>query len=197
MEQEKSFCLFHGDAGPMAVSVESVAAVLETESLVRLVWSPPQVVGLCPYHREVVPVVSIGPTAIGAGADRESGANSRPEARAGTSVADDGREKRTRCVVLILRTDHDAWGLRIDHAGTLISKECPEFHPPRLDEHGSVLIGALLRAEMRYAILDAAATWRGLRSAVARWYGLINKPSFDSAVRVGEKIREAGTGTTG
>ena len=65
MEQEKSFCLFHGDAGPMAVAVESMAAVLETEFLVPLVWSPPQVIGLCPYHREVVPVISLGPIESG------------------------------------------------------------------------------------------------------------------------------------
>jgi len=197
MEQEKSFCLFHGDAGPTAVSVESVAAVLETESLVRLVWSPPQVVGLCPYHREVVPVISMGPTASGAGTDRNVGVDSRSEAWAGTSGAEDGREEKTRCVVLILRTEHDAWGLRIDPAGTLISKECPDFHPPRLDEHGSVVIGALTHEETRYEIIDAAATWRGLRCAVARWYGLINEPSFYSALAVGEKTQEAGTGTTG
>ncbi len=197
MEQEKSFCLFHSDAGPRAVSVEFVAAVLETESLVRLVWSPPQVAGLCPYHREVVPVMSMGPTAIGAEADRESGVDSRPEAGAELSAANDCREEKTRCVVLILRTEHDAWGLRIAHAGTMISRECPDCHPPRLDEHGSVLIGALLHAETRYAILDAAATWRGLRSAVARWYGLINEPGFYSALPEGEKTRQAGTGMTG
>ncbi|HKI17862.1 MAG TPA: hypothetical protein VKA15_08270 [Isosphaeraceae bacterium] len=197
MEQEKSFCLFHGDAGPMAVSVESVAAVLETEFLVPLVWSPPQVVGLCPYHREVVPVISLGPIESGAGADRESGVDSGPAAGTVTSAAKDGGEEKTRCVVLILRTEHDAWGLRIDHLGTSISRECPDFHPPRLDEHGSTLIGVLLREETRYSILDAEATWCGLRSAVARWYGLINEPSFYSALHVGEKTREAGTGTTG
>jgi len=197
MDQEKSFCLFHGDAGPMAVAVESVAAVLDTESLVRLVWSPPQVIGLCPYHREVVPVISIGPTGSDAGTDRESGVDSHAEARSGTSAAKDVREETTRCVVLILRTEHDAWGLRIDHVDTLISRECPDLHPPRLDEHGSVLIGALLRAETRYPILDAAATWRGLRSAVARWYGLINEPSFYSSLPVGEQTRQAGSGTTG
>ena len=51
------FCLFRGDAGPMAVPVESVAEVLERVTLVPLAWSRPQVVGMCSYHREVVPVV--------------------------------------------------------------------------------------------------------------------------------------------
>ncbi len=196
MEHERSFCLFHGDAGPMAVSVESVAAVLETEFLVPLVWNPPQVVGLCPYHREVVPVISLGPIKRGAGADRESGVDSRPTVGAVTLTAKEGGEEKTRCVVLILRTEHDAWGLRIDHVGTFISRECPDFHPPRLDEHGSTLIGVLVREETRYPILDAEATWCGLRSAVARWYGLINEHSFYSTLPAGEKIRESGTGTS-
>src|SRR5262245_21946480 len=51
---EQWFCLFHGDAGPMAIAVESVAEVVETDRLIRLAWSPPRVVGMCSYHREVV-----------------------------------------------------------------------------------------------------------------------------------------------
>ena len=53
------FCLFRGDGRPMAISVESVAEVLETDTLIRLAWSPPQVVGMCSYRREVVPVVKL------------------------------------------------------------------------------------------------------------------------------------------
>jgi hypothetical protein len=197
MDPENSFCLFHGDAGPMAVAVESVAAVLETEFLVPLVWSPPQVVGLCPYHREVVPVISLGPIESSAGADRASGVDSRASAGIVMSAGKASGEEKTRCVVLILRTEHDAWGLRIDHRGTSISRERPDFHPPRLDEHGTTLIGVLPREETRYSILDAEATWSELRSAVARWYGLMNEPSFYSALPVDEKTQEAGTGTTG
>ena len=59
-DREQAFCLFHGDSGAMAVAVKSVAAVLETESLVPLVWRPPPVVGICAYHRDVVPVISLG-----------------------------------------------------------------------------------------------------------------------------------------
>src|SRR5215831_17686569 len=43
MGQEQWFCLFRGDAGPMAVPAESVAEVLDVDRLVRLAWSPPQV----------------------------------------------------------------------------------------------------------------------------------------------------------
>jgi chemotaxis signal transduction protein len=197
MDKEQSFCMFHGDAGPMAVSVDSVAAVVETESLVPLVWKPPQVVGICPYHREVVPVFSLELTGNGSDLDRASEVSSRAAARASTSVAKDRGDEEPRCFVLILRTEHDAWGLRIDHLGTIISREGPEFHPPRIDKNGAVLVGELGRDGKLYAILDAEATWRELRSAVVRWYRLINEPSFYTALPLGESTREAGTDTTG
>jgi chemotaxis signal transduction protein len=197
MEQEKSFCLFDGDAGPLAVSVESVAAVLETEFLVPLVWSPPQVIGLCPYHREVVPVISLRPSERGPGADREPDDDIPPAVGAASVAAKDRFEEKTRCVVLILRTEHDAWGLRIDRVDTFISRADPEFHPPRRAEHGSTLIGVLTSEGSRYSILDAEATWCGLRTAITSWYGLINEPGFYSTLTAGEQTREAATGTTG
>jgi chemotaxis signal transduction protein len=195
MDGEQAFCLFDSDAGPMAVSVESVAAVLETESLVPLVWSPPQVVGLCPFHREVVPVIALVPNGNGPDADRESELDPRRPASAVTSAAKESGDDDTRCIVLILRTENDAWGLRIDHSGTFIGRECPDLHPPRVNENGAVFIGDLVRAETRYTILDAEATWRGLRSTIVRWYGLINEPRVYSAFPVGETTRQAGTGT--
>ena len=195
MDGEQAFCLFDSDAGPMAVSVESVAAVLETESLVPLVWSPPQVVGLCPFHRQVVPVIALVPNGNGPDADRESELDSRRPASAVTSAAKESGDDDTRCIVLILRTENDAWGLRTDHRGTFISRARPDFHPPRLDEHGSTLVGVLVREDTCYSILDAEATWFGLRSTIVRWYGLINEPRVYSAFPVGETTRQAGTGT--
>jgi chemotaxis signal transduction protein len=197
MEQEKSFCLFQAGTGPMAVSVDSVVAVLETEFLVPLVWSPPQVIGLCPYHREVVPVISLGPTASGPLADRASGVD--PAAAVGrvTAAVLDRVDEKPRCVVLILKTEHGAWGLRIEHAGTFISRADPDVHPPRRDKHGPTWIGVLVREDSRYSILDAEATWCGLRSEIAGWYGLMNEPSFFSALPAGEITQGASTGTTG
>src|SRR5262249_60169768 len=58
--EEQWYCLFQGDFGPMAVSVESVAEVLEGDTLVRLAWSPPSVAGLLSHPREGVPVVVVG-----------------------------------------------------------------------------------------------------------------------------------------
>jgi hypothetical protein len=175
MDVEQLFCLFHGDAGPMAVPVESVARVLETESLVPLVWSPPQVLGLCPFRRDAVPVISLLPTGNGFDTEREDQAGSPTAASAARAPAEDDDEKKTRCMVVILRTEHGDWGLRIDHTGAFISKECAHFHPLRIDDHGAVFIGDIPRAEAHYTILDPEATWRGLRSAVARWYELINR----------------------
>jgi chemotaxis signal transduction protein len=196
MELAKSFCLFDGDAGPMAVSVESVAAVLEEQPLVRLVWSPPHVVGLCPYRREVVPVISFGSIESHRWVERASEAKCRPGAGALAHASHEVRGDKTACAVLILRTEHDDWGLRIGHAGTLISRESPDLRPARHDEDGLVWIGSLRRGETRYTVFDAAATWRALRSAIARSYALANEHTFNSSISSDEASQQAGTRTT-
>jgi hypothetical protein len=181
MGPEQSFCLFQGDGGPMAVSVASVAAVLETRALVPLVWSPPQLVGLCPHHREVVPVVSLAPdprTERGEPARRPHG----PAVAGRGEPSGAGPDAATRCAVLILKTEHDVWGLRIHRRGTSIALSCPIDQSPQTDEHGAVWIGTLREGDARYAILDAEATWRSLRLAVARWYGLMSEGKHDAPV---------------
>ena len=57
-----------------------------------------------------------------------------------------GLDEPTRCVVLILKTEHGAWGIRVDSANTIMSRESPEYHPPRMDANGPVLIGTVRRA---------------------------------------------------
>ena len=114
-----------------------------------------------------------------------------------TSAVKAGGEDEARCIVLVLRSEHDAWGLRIDRAGTFISREKPEYHPPRLGEHGAMFIGDLTCEGKRYAILDAEATWRGLRSTIVRWYGLINEPGFYTALPLDEKARAFAMAETG
>ena len=42
-----------------AAGLRDVAEILEVDALVRMSLCPPWIVGLCPYHREVVPVVSL------------------------------------------------------------------------------------------------------------------------------------------
>jgi chemotaxis signal transduction protein len=188
------FCLFRGDGGPMAVSVESVAEVLETDTLVRLAWSPPQVVGMCSYHREVVPVVVLGPLPRDVGDDLLKGQDQGVATdTAGEKV---GIEDRTRCVVLILRTEHGAWGIRVDSEHTIMSRESAEYHSPRMYANGPVLIGIVRLAGTCYGILDAEATWRGIRSAVGRWSGLISESNPSSPLPSGEEPIPAGPGAS-
>jgi chemotaxis signal transduction protein len=167
------FCLFLGDAGPMAVPAASVAQVVDADRLVRMAWSPPQVVGLCPFHREVVPVVRLAPPPRLDGAVPSSGPE--PTARADTPGEKPGLDDQARCILLVLRTEHGAWGIRSDPVWTIMSRGHPEHGPPHADEDGPVLVGTIQHAGTRYGILDTEATWHGLRSAISRWYGLIGE----------------------
>jgi hypothetical protein len=187
MRQERWFCLFRGDAGPMAVPAESLAEVLERDRLVRLAWSPPQVAGLCPYHREVVPVVRLAPSPRSAEAD----ASSQPDQAVGADpTAEIDVDDQPRRLLLILKTEQGAWGIQSDSEWTIMSRECPESHPPQQDGNGPVLVGTILHAGTRFGVLDTDATWHGLRSAISRWYGRIGEPEIPSPIVPGEEWRE-------
>jgi chemotaxis signal transduction protein len=191
LEEEQWFCLFRGEVGPMAVSVESVAEVLEVNTLVRLAWSPPGVLGLCPYHREVVPVVSLDSPPRGVRAGPAPGTD--PAAGPAPAGDEPGSDGPTGCVVLFLRTEHGVWGIRVESQNTIMSRERPESLPPQRNGDGPVLIGTIRHAGTSYGILDAESTWRGLRSAVASWYGLISESRPTSPVPSREEPRAAGT----
>ncbi len=189
------FCLFRADAGPMAISVESVAEVLETDTLVRLAWSPPQVIGMCSYHREVIPVVKLGslPREIGEEVHAMEDQTVAIDTAGEMAVIDEP----TRCVVLILKTEHGTWGLRVDSQNTIVSRESAEYHAPRTNANGPVLIGIVRLAGTCYGILDAEATWRDLRSAVGRWSALIGESNPSSPLPSGEEPIPAGPGASG
>jgi chemotaxis signal transduction protein len=189
------FCLFHGDSGPTAVCVDAVAEVLETHTLVRLAWSPPHVVGICSYHREVVPVVVLGPISRDGPENRGAGPHQPIASCSAGEKA--GPNERMRCVVLVLKTEHGAWGLRVKSENTIMSCESPEYHAPRMNGHGAVLIGTIERAGICYVILDAEATWRGLRSAVGRWSGLIGESNPSCHLPAGEQPIPASMGAIG
>jgi chemotaxis signal transduction protein len=171
------FCLFHADAGPMAISVDHVAEVLETETLIRMAWSPPQVAGMCSYRHEVVPVVKLRLVDDAGGADG-SGSEARPVVQ---------NDRLARCVVLILKTEQGAWGVGVESAKTVMSREVPEWHSPRISATGLVLTGTIRRGETRYEIVDGEATWLGLRSAISRWSGFMNESSPSSPPPSGEE----------
>ena len=184
MGQAQWFCLFRGDAGPMAVPAESVAEVLDVDRLVRLAWSPPQVAGLCSFHRDVIPVVRLASSPRGAMADPSG----EPDPPAGTapSAGSQDAEVHARCILLILKGERGAWGIRSDSAWTIMSRECAEDHPPRTEGDGPVLVGTILHAGTRYHVLDTDATWHGLRSAIGRWYGLLGEPEVAPPIASGE-----------
>jgi hypothetical protein len=92
----RSWCLFSSRGRPWAVDLDAVVEVVEASSLVRVPMGPPQLVGLCAFRREVVPVVD--PLAA---AD--------PDGRLGSTV-------------LMLRTDRGPWGLRIDREGVAVAE---------------------------------------------------------------------------
>jgi purine-binding chemotaxis protein CheW len=194
MGEEQWFCLFRGDLGPMAVSVESVVEILETRTLLRLAWGPPEVVGLCPFHREVIPVVRLGPILESARADLGNGTDPRVELK--TSGAKPGVADESRCVVLILRSANGPWGIRIASEGTIISRERPEFHPPRSDPSQVGLSGVIGRAETQYAIIDTETTWRSLRSAVDRSYRGLDESTRPTPVSSGAEPGKNGTDTS-
>jgi chemotaxis signal transduction protein len=189
------FCFFRGDAGPMAIAVESVSEVLETDTLIRLAWSPPQVVGMCSYHREVVPVVKLGPLPRDGGEEVLSEQDHTVAIDATGEIG--GIDRATKRVVLILKTEHGAWGIRVDSENTIMSQESPECHSPRTYANGPVLIGIVRLAGICHAIVDAEATWRGLRSAVCQWSGLISESNPSSPLLSEEKPIPADPSATG
>jgi hypothetical protein len=94
--------------------------------------------------------------------------------------------------VLVLKTEHGTWGIRIKPENTVMSQQAPECTGPRIDADGLVLIGSVELAGTRYGILDAEATWRGLRFEVAGWSGLMSGSDSSSLPPCGEEPARAG-----
>lgn len=186
------FCFFQSAAGRLAVPLEFVAEVLETDTLVRLAWTPPQVAGLCLYHREVVTVVLLSASSPGGGEASESGRDLRDEPDPPGERTTAG--ERRRSLVLILRGEQGAWGVRLESEKTVMSCEPAEHHPPRVDQDGPVVVGAVELDGSTYGILDPEATWRGLRAAVSRWSGWISETYPCSPLASEEEPAAAGLG---
>lgn len=160
MSAEASFCLFRSDCLPFGVPVSDLAEVVEVDALVRISLCPDRVVGLCPYHRQVVPVVTLGARG---GRSEALPADSRTKGKA------------PREAVLILQTDNGLWGVLIDREGTVITSERPNTCEPRVLHDGIVTVGSIHHGTEDYALLDAESTWRGLREGVINWFERINE----------------------
>jgi hypothetical protein len=152
-----------------------VAELVELDALVRIGLCPPCIVGLCPFHREVVPVVAFAAEKVASGS---TGAEPFESGKAGVET------------VLILQTGQGAWGVVIDRDGTVITTERPARHEPRPAVGGLVTTGVLRQKEKEHQLIDAEATWHGLRREVMSWYDQINE---EAAAR---RLSEPGDAST-
>jgi chemotaxis signal transduction protein len=169
MVVDPPYCLFERGSHAYAVSLRDVAELVEVDALVRMGLCPPWILGLCPYHREVVPVITFAAekgTSGLAGADPVEGGNLAVE------------------TVLIMQTSQGAWGVAIDRDGTVITTERPSRHEPRPGDGELVTTGVLRQKDKEYQLIDADATWHGLRRAIVGWYEQINEKA--AARRFGE-----------
>src|SRR5262245_10057281 len=119
MPTDPPYCLFRCNAKPYGVAVEAVAEVVEVPTLVRISHCSTRIAGLCAFHREVVPVVSLSNEAHRV--DR-----SAVEWRA--------RGRLVTESLLILQTEQGLWGIRVDADGTLISAGRPSRYEPAQTE---------------------------------------------------------------
>lgn len=144
----RPWCLFRCGETPYALGLESVCEVIEVERLVQMPLSPPRVLGLCNFRREVVPVVGLG------SGDDDSGL---------------GIQKQ---LVVILRTGQGHWALRITHEGTVVGQGFLEGPSPARQASGSgpICLGTVRHGETSYAAIDPEATWKSVRERVESWY---------------------------
>jgi chemotaxis signal transduction protein len=147
---EQAWCLVRIDGRPFAVALQAVAEIVEAEELVGLALCSPRMLGLCPYRRDLLPVLALS------------------EAPAATPVPAEGRP-----MVMILRGEQGTWGIRIDRGGTIVAEGPLDDRGAAavgLGSGGAVVIGSITRGDTTHAAIDAEATWRNLRDAIERWY---------------------------
>ena len=143
-----SWCLVRIDGWPCAFAVHAVAEIVEAEQLVRLPLGSPKVLGLCAYRRDLLPVISLSDTPVNHGKCEEG-----------------------HPVVLILRSEHGFWGIRIDRGGAIVADGPPDEGNSPSDAHArSVVVGTITRGETVFSVIDAEATWRNTRDSVEGWY---------------------------
>lgn len=145
----RAWCLFHSGARPYAIRLDAVAEIVDADGLVRLPMSPPRVLGLFTLRRDVVPVLRMAE-----GRDEDAGGPG------------------TRMVVLILRTEGGAWGIRVDR-GTTVGVEETHAGPGGAPsaEDGPEGPRTVVRGGTAFAVVDPESTWREARATIEDWYG--------------------------
>jgi purine-binding chemotaxis protein CheW len=178
MAIEDSYCLFRCQSQPFAVDVGSVAEIAEVDALVRISLCPKRIAGLCPYHRQVVPVVALGP-------------DPAQPSSAGEQPADRG--KGSKYLVLIVQSAQGLWGILIDREGTTISLERPSRHEPKDLGDGVIAAGGVIHQGNVHTLLDAECTWRGLRALVLSWYSTWQHPGTSPGRVIASTVQDTST----
>jgi chemotaxis signal transduction protein len=160
MAADGSFCLFHCGSQPFALALSNVAEIAEVDALVRIGLCPPRIAGLCPLHRQVVPVVTLG---------------GDPSRMVPLTPEQGNSGKGSKEIVLIVQAGQGMWGILIDREGTSISTQRPSRHEPKNEADGVVTEGRIDHQGVSHALLDAESTWRGLRALVVNWYSHFNE----------------------
>lgn len=162
MAADALFCLFQCNSRNYAAMVDLVAGVLDPPALVRVGSCPPMVLGLCPFRRDVIPVV-------------EFGAQSGP--RRQNLVGEDAVGNTSEQSVLIVQAARGAWGIRVDRSRTRIAAERPSRHEPKPTEDGAVVEGIIRNGATEYLLLDVDATWQAIRSRIVDGYARLGAPA--------------------
>lgn len=160
MAADGSYCLFHSGSKPFAITLANVAEIAEVDALVRVGLCPPRIAGLCPLHRQVVPVVTLG-------LDLSRTVPLTPKQH--------NSAKGSKEIVLIVQAGQGMWGILIDREGTSITTQRPSRHEPKNEADGVVTEGRIDHQGVSHALLDAESTWRGLRTLVVNWYAHFNE----------------------
>src|SRR5947209_1387245 len=95
----RAWCLVRIDTRPFAVALQAVAEIVEADELVRVALCSPRVLGLCAYRRDLLPVIDLS------------------EGRPAAAAPAEGRP-----VIMILRGEQGAWGIRIDRGGAVVAE---------------------------------------------------------------------------
>jgi purine-binding chemotaxis protein CheW len=144
----QAWCLVRIDTRPFAFALHAVAEIVEADEFVGLALCSPRVLGLCTYRRDLLPVI---------------GFSEGQPAASGPAVG--------RPVVMIVRSEHGTWGIRIDRGGTAVAEgPLDDRGATTVGPGGAVVIGSITRGETTHAAIDAEATWRNIRDAIERWY---------------------------
>ncbi|WP_169977383.1 chemotaxis protein CheW [Tautonia rosea] len=148
----RALCLFSIASRPLGVDLETVVEVVASGRLVQLPLCPRQVLGLWTYRGKIVPILGLG-------------AQQRNQT---------GGENETRRAFLILRTHQGLWGLTIDREGVQVEVTEPLQSADRAELPGGFMTaGEIESGGVTYAILDLERSWRGVKSEIERWYGLV------------------------